>query len=97
MSPKHEKATGDLEKPLKISNPKIKQVQTVNEWFVTPAIADDQLTAEPKLKADQAIQSFSEVEDTAYGQLIDKATDEATKQYQQLQTAKEKLGCNLCR
>lgn len=86
---KDEKGYADLEKTFEDIQSKIKQIQTVNEWFVTPVIADDQLIAEPKLKADQAIQSF-ETEDTAFGQLIDKATDEATKQYQQLQTAKEK-------
>ncbi|MEY8444913.1 cell division site-positioning protein MapZ family protein [Enterococcus ratti] len=69
---------------------KIKEIQRINELFTAPVILDDHLAKEPKLKEDRKVQSMTTV-DTAFGQLIKQAEEEADKQYKQLQVAKEKL------
>lgn len=60
----------------------------MNEWFIAPAIVDDHLADDIKLKADKEIQAI-ETDNTDFGKLIQQAQTEA-KINAELQTAKEK-------
>ncbi|MBF8807822.1 MAG: TFIIB-type zinc ribbon-containing protein [Enterococcus lacertideformus] len=87
---KSEKEYPELEKAYDDIQMKIKDIKHVNELFTTPVIANDHLIDAPKIKADKEIQSIA-TDETAFGQLIKKAQNEANNQYQQLQVAKEKM------
>lgn len=48
----------------------------MNEWFIAPAIVDDHLADDIKLKADKEIQAI-ETDNTDFGKLIQQAQTEA--------------------
>ncbi len=86
---KNEKGYSELETTYQDIQSKIRDIQKVNEWFIAPAIVDDHLADDIKLKADKEIQAI-ETDNTDFGKLIQQAQTEAKNQYAELQTAKEK-------
>ncbi|EPI12790.1 TPA: cell division site-positioning protein MapZ family protein [Enterococcus faecium] len=86
---KNEKGYSELETTYQDIQSKIRDIQKVNEWFIAPAIVDDHLAYDIKLKADKEIQAI-ETDNTDFGKLIQQAQTEAKNQYAELQTAKEK-------
>lgn len=86
---KNEKGYSELETTYQDIQSKIRNIQKVNEWFIAPAIVDDHLADDIKLKADKEIQAI-ETDNTDFGKLIQQAQTEAKNQYAELQTAKEK-------
>ncbi|EME7218989.1 MULTISPECIES: cell division site-positioning protein MapZ family protein [Enterococcus] len=86
---KNEKGYSELETTYQDIQSKIQDIQKVNEWFVAPAIVDDHLADDIKLKADKEIQTI-ETDNTDFGKLIQQAQTQAKNQYAELQTAKEK-------
>ena len=86
---KNEKGYSELETTYQDIQSKIRDIQKVNEWFIAPAIVDDHLADDIKLKADKEIQTI-ETDNTDFGKLIQQAQTEAKNQYAELQTAKEK-------
>lgn len=86
---KNEKGYSELETTYQDIQSKIRVIQKVNEWFIAPAIVDDHLADDIKLKADKEIQAI-ETDNTDFGKLIQQAQTEAKNQYAELQTAKEK-------
>ncbi|MGC3797871.1 cell division site-positioning protein MapZ family protein, partial [Enterococcus faecium] len=68
---------------------KIRVIQKVNEWLIAPAIVDDHLADDIKLKADKEFQAI-ETDNTDFGKLIQQALPVAKNQYAELQTPKEK-------
>lgn len=85
----NEKGYSELETTYQDTQSKIRDIQKVNEWFIAPAIVDDHLADDIKLKADKEIQAI-ETDNTDFGKLIQQAQTEAKNQYAELQTAKEK-------
>lgn len=86
---KNEKGYSELETTYQDIQSKIRDIQKVNEWFIAPAIVDDHLADDIKLKAYKEIQAI-ETDNTDFGKLIQQAQTEAKNQYAELQTAKEK-------
>lgn len=86
---KNEKGYSELETTYQDIQSKIRDIQKVNEWFIAPAIVDDHLADDIKLKVDKEIQAI-ETDNTDFGKLIQQAQTEAKNQYAELQTAKEK-------
>lgn len=86
---KEEKEYTTLEKIYEDIQKKRNDTERINALFTSEAIADDHLVDDLQLKTDQEIKRI-ETDDSAFGQLIEKAQNEAIKQYEQLQTAKEK-------
>lgn len=68
---------------------KIISIKKVNDLFTEPVIEDDHLVEQPILKNTDKIEAI-EVDDSAFGELIQKAQQEAQKQLEQIETAKEK-------
>lgn len=69
---------------------KIISIKKVNDLFTEPVIEDDHLVEQPVLKNTDKIEAI-ETDDSAFGALIQKAQQEAKKQLEQIETAKEKI------
>ena len=69
---------------------KIISIKKVNDLFTEPVIEDDHLVEQPVLKNTDKIEAI-ETDDSAFGALIKKAQQEAKKQLEQIETAKEKI------
>lgn len=68
---------------------KIINIKKVNDLFIDPVIEDDHLAEKPVLRNTDKIEAI-ETDDSDFGELIQKAQQEAQKQLEQIETAEEK-------
>ncbi|MBO0481982.1 cell division site-positioning protein MapZ family protein [Candidatus Enterococcus courvalinii] len=68
---------------------KIINIKKINDLFIDPVIEEDHLAEKPVLRSTDKIEAI-ETDDSDFGKLIQKAQQEAQKQLEQIETAKEK-------